>query len=181
LRSATIARNYAEALFDLGEGSGQTERYADLIDAIAGAVETSPEAQVMLMSPRVPKAKKAQVLASTMEGAPREFVLFLQALVKRGRQLLLREVASEYAALLDIKLNRVRAGVTLAKEPSESARRGIQEELSRRLGKEVIAAFSVEPQILGGAVVRVGDRVYDGSLRRRMTRLRRQLIAGGGR
>lgn len=181
MRPVTVARNYAEVLFDLGEQTGQTERYADLIDAVAGAVETTPEVQAVLISPRVPKAKKAQILASALHDMPRPFVLFLQALVKRGRQQVLREVANQYLALLDIKFNRVRAGVTLAREPSDEVRKSIQNELSRRLGKEVLAAFSVEPQILGGAVVRVGDRVYDGSLRRRMTRLRRQLLAGAGR
>jgi len=49
--------------------------------------------------------------------------------------------------------------------------------LSRALGKQVITVFGVDPQILGGAVVRVGERVYDGSVRRRLTRLRRQLLA----
>lgn len=181
MRSVTIARNYAEVLFDLGERSGQTERYADLLDTVVGAIETSPEVQAVLMSPRVPKAKKAQVLAGALRNTPREFVLFLQAVAKRGRQQLLREISDEYVALVDVKLNRVHAGVTLAKEPSEPVRQSIQQELSRRLGKAVIPTFSVEPQILGGTIVRIGDRVYDGSLRRRMVRLRRQLTAGMGR
>lgn len=181
MRPVTIARNYAEALFELGEQSGQATEFADLIDAVAGAVETAPAVQMVLVSPRVPKATKAKLLADALPQAPRPFVLFLQALVKRGRQQLLREIANEYLALLDLKFNRVRAGVTVAREPSEAARRSIQDELSRRLGKEVIAMFSVDPQILGGAVVRVGDRIYDGSVRRRMTRLRRQLLAGAGR
>ena len=181
MRPVTIARNYAEALFDLGERSGQTARYADLVDAVAGAVEATPDVQSVLMSPRVPKAKKAQILAGALPDAPREFVLFLQALVKRSRQQLLREIANEYLALLDVKLNRVRAGVTVAREPGPAARQGIQEELSRRLGKEVIAAFAIDREILGGAIVRVGDRVHDGSVRRRMTRLRRQLLQGTGR
>ena len=177
MSSLTIARNYAEALFDLGEGSGRTQQYADLIDAVAAAVETTPQVQAVLMSPRVPKAEKSRILASALRGAPREFVLFLQALVKRGRQHLLREIATEYLGLLDIKLNRIRAGVTLARPADEALRRGIQERLSRQLGKEVIASFSVDPAILGGTVVRVGERVYDGSVRRRMTKLRRQLLS----
>jgi F-type H+-transporting ATPase subunit delta len=175
--AVTIARNYAEALFDLGERSGQTQRYADLIDALAAAVETTPQVQAALMSPRVPKATKARILAGAMGDAPREFVLFLQALVKRGRQYLLREIATEYLALLDLKLNRIRAGVTLARPADETLRGVIQERLSRQLGKEVIASFSVDPAILGGAVVRVGERVHDGSVRRRLSKLRRQLIA----
>ena len=105
-------------------------------------------------------------------------MLFLQALVKRGRQRLLREIATEYQALLDIKHNRVRAGVTLARPADEALQRDIQAALSRQLGKEVLAAFHVDPEILGGTVVRVGERIHDGSVRRRMTKLRRHLLSG---
>jgi len=175
VRSATIARNYAEALFALGEPGGRTERFAELIDALAGAVETTPQVQAVLMSPRVPKSRKARLLSDALEGAPRELVLFLQSLVKRGRQRHLRDIATEYQALLDIKHNRVRAGVTLARPANESLQRDIEAALSRQLGKEVLAAFHVDPEILGGTVVRVGERIHDGSVRRRMTKLRRLL------
>jgi F-type H+-transporting ATPase subunit delta len=97
--------------------------------------------------------------------------------VRRGRQQILRPVATEYMNLLDQKLDRVRAGVTLARTPDEKLKRNIQEALSRQLGKQVIPAFSVDPEILGGTIVRVGERVLDGSVRRRMTKLRRQLLS----
>jgi F-type H+-transporting ATPase subunit delta len=176
LRTETIARNYAEAVFQLGERSGNIERYAELLDAVAAAVEQSPRVQAVLMSPKIPKADKAKLLSGALQEVPREFVLFLQALVKRGRQQLLREIATEYMNLLDQKLDRVRAGVTLARDPDEKLKRSIQDSLSRELGKQVLPAFSVDPEILGGAVVRVGERVMDGSLRRRMTKLRRHLV-----
>jgi F-type H+-transporting ATPase subunit delta len=176
VRAETIARNYAEALFALGEKSGQSELYAELMDAVAGAIETEPTVQGVLMSPRVTKAAKAKLLAASLPDAPREFVLFLQAVVKRSRQVLFRHIANEYLGLVDIKMNRVRAGVTLAKEPNEEMRRSIAAGLRQALKKEVITAYRVDPVILGGLVVRVGDRVYDGSVRRRMLRLRRQLV-----
>jgi F-type H+-transporting ATPase subunit delta len=131
----------------------------------------------VLMSPRVPKAEKARFLGGALRDAPREFVLFLQALVKRGRQQILRPIATEYLNLLDQKLDRVRAGVTVARTPDEKLKRAIQEALSRQLGKQVIPSFTVDPEILGGTIVRVGDRVLDGSLRRRMTKLRRHLLS----
>jgi F-type H+-transporting ATPase subunit delta len=177
LRAETIARNYAEALFDLGERSGQTQRYAELIDAVAAAVETTPQVQAVLMSPRVPKSEKSRILGAALQDVPRQFVLFLQALVKRGRQQVLGEIAAEYHSLLDIKFNRVRAGVTLARPADELLKKSIQDRLSQQLGKEVLATFAVDPEILGGAVVRVGERIHDGSIRRRATRLRRQLVA----
>ena len=176
MRTETIARNYAEALFDIAGRSAQPDRYADLIDAVAAAVETIPRVKAVLMSPRVPKAEKAKLLGAALKEAPRDFVLWLQALVKRGRQGILREVAAEYLALVDEKLNRVRASVTLARQPDDKLRQTIEESLARQLKKQVIAAYLVDPEILGGAVIRVGDRVLDGSVRRRMTKLRRQLL-----
>lgn len=178
MRAVTIARNYAETLFELGEKSGRTEQYGDLLEAVAGAVESTPAIRNMLMSPRVPKAEKSRLLAGGLQGAPREFVLFLQAVVRRGRAPLLRDIASEYSALLDRKFNRLRAGVTVARQPDERLRRTIQEGLSRAFGKEVIPTFHPDPEILGGAIVRVGERIYDGSLRRKLARLRRQLLTG---
>jgi F-type H+-transporting ATPase subunit delta len=104
-------------------------------------------------------------------------VLFLQAVVKRGRQALLDEIAREYEALLDVKHNRIRAGVTLARTIDEKLREQVRQGLSRHFGKDVVAEFSVDPEILGGAVVRIGTRYYDGSLRRKLTMLRRQLLS----
>ena len=91
---------------------------------------------------------------------------------------LLDAVAGAVQALLDVKLNRVHAGVTLAAVPDARLEKQIVERLGRALGREVRAHFRSDRGILGGVVVRVGDRVFDGSLRRRVAALRRQLLAG---
>lgn len=177
MRPITVARNYAETLFQLGEQTGKAEPYGELIDTVAGVVETTPAIGDMLMSPRVPKSEKARLIGAGLKDAPKQFVLFLQAVVRRGRGQLLRLIANEYAVLLDVKFNRVRAGVTLARKPDDALRQSIEAGLAKAFGKQVIATFSSDPQLLGGAVVRVGERVYDGSVRRRLTRLRQQLTS----
>jgi F-type H+-transporting ATPase subunit delta len=177
LRAATIALNYAEALFALGEKSGRAEEYHALLEALAAALDASPRAQAVLMSPKITKARKAELLAASLPGASREFVLFLTAVVKRGRQLLLGEMATQMAGLLDVKFNRVRAGITLAREPDEALRAAVTQALSKALGKDVVAGFAVEPEILGGAIIRVGDRLLDGSVRRKLLQLRRVLLS----
>ncbi len=177
MRAESIALNYAEALFELGERRGKAELFGDLMDAVAVAVQGSPRVQSVLMSPRITKAEKAQLLRHALPGAPAEFVGFLQAVVKRGRQGLFPEMAKAYIGLLDVKFRRLRASVVLAREPDESLRGSIAGALTRVMGKEVIPGFDVDPEILGGAIVRVGDRILDGSLRRRMARLRWQLLA----
>ncbi len=176
MRHEAIARNYAEALFELGEQQGESERYGTLLGALAAAVSGTPQVLAVMMSPRVPKAAKAQLLADALPDAPKPFVLFLQALVKRGRQGLLDEIAQVYGAMVDGKLNRVRVGVTLAHPADGALQKEIVAGLTAALGKEALVGFAADPAILGGSVVRVGDRVHDGSLRRKLIMLRRQLL-----
>jgi F-type H+-transporting ATPase subunit delta len=177
VRAESVALNYAEALFELGEGSGKTELYMDLLDAVANGIGAVPRARAVLRSPKVTKAQKCALLAAALPGVPAEFLGFLQAVIKRGRQALFGEMVNQYQKLLDQKLNRVRAAVTLARPADEALRRRIAESLGRVVGKEVLPHFHEDPEILGGIMVRVGDRVFDGSVRRRMTLLRRQLLA----
>jgi F-type H+-transporting ATPase subunit delta len=121
--------------------------------------------------------RKAELLAASLPGVPRELVLFLQAVVKRGRQLMLADIADAYSALLDQQHNRVRAGITLAREPDPALKQAIVGALEEALNKEVVAGWAVEPELIGGAVIRVGDRVMDGSVRRKLKQLRRQLLS----
>ena len=176
MRAESVGLNYAQALFILGEKSGHTAVYADWLDSLAGAIAVSPKVQAVLASPKVTRAEKTDLLTRSILGAPQELKLFLNAVVKRGRQGYLAEIATGYLGLLDIKFNRVRAGVTLARKPDEALKAAIVNALERQVGKEVIATFSEDPSILGGVVVRVGNRVLDGSVKRRVTRLRRQLL-----
>jgi len=177
LRQETVALNYAEALFALAEADGSYESFAEYMDALASAVEQAPAVQAVLMSPRVTKDQKAALVAGALGDAPRPLVLFLRAVIKRGRQGLFRDIADAYLGLVDVKFNRVRADVTLARAADEALRQSIQDALERLLAKEVHTRYHTEPAILGGAVIRVGDRVYDGSIRRRATMLRRQLLS----
>jgi len=177
LRSESIARNYAEALFALAERNGNVDAFSAWIDALSGAILASPRVEATLLSPKVPKAAKTLLLTGAVAGAPGEFVHFLAAVVKRGRQVLLPAIATKFHELNDVRLNRVRAGVILAREPNEQLKEQIKRSLQEQLGKEVIPTFSVDPEILGGAIVRLGDRVLDGSVKRRIVRLRRQLLS----
>jgi F-type H+-transporting ATPase subunit delta len=86
-------------------------------------------------------------------------------------------MATEYLDLLDIKLDRVRATVTIARAADNKLQKQIAQRLTKAIGKEVLPSFHVDKAILGGVIVRVGDRVFDGSVKRRMSRLRRQLLA----
>ena len=176
MRNPAIARNYAEALFALSETTGRAEEYAGLIEAVAAAITTSPEIEAVLTSPRVPKARKVELVGQALKAVPVEFMRFVQGVVRRGRQLYFTDIAREYGALVDTKFNRLRATVSLARQPNQALQDSIRAELSRALGKEVHPTFHVDASLLGGTIVKVGDRIFDGSLRRKMASLRRQLL-----
>lgn len=173
MRDTTIARNYAEALFALARKAGDLPGWGRLINDVAAAATSDRTLQLFLESPKISEArKKALFTRAYQDRAPRLFVRFLHALVTNGRQTLIPGIAQEYHALVDEAEGRMHATVTVAQEPDEATRAAVSRELSRAFGKQVVPHFSVNPAIVGGIIVRAGDTVLDGSVRRRLATLR---------
>jgi F-type H+-transporting ATPase subunit delta len=130
-----------------------------------------------LESPKISEAQKNEVFFQALgDRVPRHFLRFLQTLVRKRRQMLIPEISSEYDKLLDVHEGRVHANVTVARETSAEDESRIAEHLSRVIGKTVVPHLHVNPAILGGVVVKIGDTVMDGSVRRRLGRLRNQIL-----
>ena len=177
MREPTIAKNYAEALIDLAQKDGDLAKWGRLIDQFADAMNSDAKLAGFLASPRVAASEKNRILALALEGqVPQTFLRFIQAMVKNRRQLLIPMVATEYHSLVDVVENRVHAAVTVAKAASEADQKLIADRLSKVVGKTVVPHFYVNPAVLGGLVVRVGDTVLDGSVRRRLARLKTQML-----
>lgn len=177
MREPTIARNYAEALLELAQKAGDLRGWGEMLDKIADAMETDRRLRVFLESPRVSAQRKNQILQKALGSQlPRTFVRYLQALVNHRRQMIIPVIAHEYHDLVDRVEGRVHASVTVVREPDEADRALLMTQLSRSLGKEVVPHFHVNPSILGGVIVRVGDTVLDGSIRRRLAKLRSAML-----
>jgi F-type H+-transporting ATPase subunit delta len=178
MRDVSIARNYAEALLALAEKAKDAEGWGVLVSALGDAVGEDETLQRFLEAPQVSAGEKNVVLGKALEAAkaPRHFVLFVQKLVSNRRQMLLPVIAVEYQNLLDAAAGRVHARVTVSREYDEKAREALKASLTKALKKTVVAHITVDPRILGGLVVRVGDTVMDGSVRRRLTKLRDTLL-----
>ncbi|HWH52823.1 MAG TPA: F0F1 ATP synthase subunit delta [Gemmatimonadales bacterium] len=177
MREPTIARNYAETLLELARRAGDLRGWGELVEQVSDAVETDRRLRIFLESPRVSGQQKKDVIQKAFGGAlPRDFVRFLQALVTHRRQMLIPAIAHEYHDLVDQVEGRVHASVTVARDADEADRNVIATQLSRALGKDVVPHFHVNPAILGGVVVRVGDTVLDGSVRRRLSVLRAGML-----
>ena len=177
MRETTIARNYADALLSLARKANDTDGWGRTIGEVADAVSGDATLRHFLESPRVSVTQKRELLGRAFQDrVPTLFLRFLQTVVTKGRQLLLPEIATEYRALLDEAEGRVHARVTFARPVSDAERDAVAAGLSKRLGKEVVPHVTINPEIIGGVVVRVGDQVMDGSVRRRMRLLRERLL-----
>ncbi|HEX3866596.1 MAG TPA: F0F1 ATP synthase subunit delta [Gemmatimonadaceae bacterium] len=177
MREPTIVRNYAETLLALAQKAGDLAGWGDMIDSIGDAMETDRRLRLFLESPRVSAQRKNETFQKAYGAQlPRPFVRFLQALVSNRRQMLIPAIAHEYHDLVDAVEGRVHAAVTVVRDVDDADRESIAKHLSRSLGKDVVPHFHVNPSILGGVIVRVGDTVLDGSVRRRLATLRTKML-----
>jgi F-type H+-transporting ATPase subunit delta len=176
-----IARNYAETLFDLAMQHGGMEtvdRYLLALDEVAELIESDPRIGEFLATPRVDVDTRKSVIRDAFAGrVPENFLRFLLIVVEKRRQTLLPVIATEFHELVDQAHNRLRAEIVVAAEPGSAGRAEIVETLERKLGRHLLPTFRVDTELIGGVVVRIGDRVVDGSLRRRMADLRRRLLS----
>jgi F-type H+-transporting ATPase subunit delta len=178
MRDTSIARNYAEALLALARKANDTAGWGAAVSALGDAVAQDATLQRFLDAPQVSAAQKNAVLGKALAGTTAPlFVRFVQKLVTNRRQMLLPVIATEYHTLLDEAEGRVHARVTVAREYDAATRDAIAAALGKALKKTVVPHVTVDPRILGGVVVRVGDTVMDGSVRRKLSRLRDRLIA----
>jgi F-type H+-transporting ATPase subunit delta len=178
-----VARNYAAALAELAaqEGPHAAARYGELLDALAGAIASDARVEAVMLSPRVTKAAKRDVLARALRDvAPAPFIRFLGAIVQRGRQGMLPQISAAYQAMVDVQMNRVHAGVVTARALDEALARDVTARLQQSIGKTVVPHFRTDASLIGGIMVRIGDRVYDGSLRRRLRLLRHRMLHAPG-
>jgi F-type H+-transporting ATPase subunit delta len=177
MREPTIAKNYAETLLELAQRANDLRGWGEMLDQISDAMETDRRLRTFLESPRVSAQRKNEILQKAYGAQlPRNFLRFLQALVSHRRQMLIPVIAHTYHDLVDQVEGRVHASVTVARPADDSDREVVTKQLSRVLGKTVVPHFHVNPGILGGVIVRVGDTVLDGSVRRRLATLRARML-----
>ena len=177
MRDETVARSYAETLFELAQRHEGVEAFGAGIEMVARLLDDDSQFRLFLETPRIADADKKSVLQTAFGAAlPKNLLNFLLITIDKRRQRLLREIALQYHALVDEDLGREHVEVTVARSVDDDTRGMIAKRLSVLLGKEAIPHVRVDPGILGGIIARTGDTIYDGSVKRRLDGMRRTLM-----
>jgi len=178
MKVEVAAKRYAQAAFDIARETNDFDRWAQDLQAIADLVAL-PGVLDVLGSSRVPSEVKARLLRSGLVGVGPLASNLAHLLVEKGRIGLAEQVRDEYQRLLDDYLGVAKAQVVTAVRLSEDESRAVVQRLKELTGKDIVLEARVEPDILGGLIARVGDRLIDGSTLTRLVDLRRRLAGEG--
>jgi F-type H+-transporting ATPase subunit delta len=176
-----VARRYAQALLELAVEKGQVDKVVADMSTVADAWNTSPELRNAIENPLVSHPVKKGVmgeLADQIGAAPitRNALLLM---VDRRRTRALPYLAKSLRELADARQGLLRAEVTTAAPLSDAYYGRLQAQLEKMTGMRVVVERRTDPAVIGGVVTRIGDRIFDGSLRTRLESLRDALLPAG--
>ncbi|MGA9855155.1 MAG: F0F1 ATP synthase subunit delta [Gammaproteobacteria bacterium] len=175
----TLARPYAKAVFELASEHQQAEQWSELLKLLAGFTRNH-EAQVMLGDPRIPAAVRAEVfleLCSKSGHKPDAHASnFVKLLAENQRLPILPEIAVEYAALREQAENVVEVELRAAARVDAGEQARINTALKQKLRRDIKLTCVTDPTLIGGAVIRAGDLVIDGSVLEKLSRLAAAII-----
>lgn len=175
--TGSLARRYAKAVIELGVASNTTDKLGADLRALAGALKTSAELVTVLTNPAIRRADRRKVLDALLQriGAHAHTKNLVYLLLDGERMSHLEAIAREVDAMIAARSGRVTAEITSAKPLDPAQLSQITAVLEKLSGKKVDVTKKHDPELLGGVVAKVGDVVYDGSLRTQLRTLRDEL------
>jgi F-type H+-transporting ATPase subunit delta len=175
--SHPVARVYAAALARIGNETNSLGQISDDIEAVRRLYDTNEWFRGFFTSPRLDrKAKWIGIEKAVGKGVCPPVLGLLRVLIKKGRESVFDNIADQFAILKDEVENRVHAHVLVAQPLTPELRKSLEDRLGRETGKTVQLHERVDPAVLGGAAIRVGDRIIDRTLKTRLAVLKKQLL-----
>ncbi|MCF6093223.1 F0F1 ATP synthase subunit delta [Microaerobacter geothermalis] len=174
--SGAVAKRYARALFEVAEQKGKLEEVEKDLTAMLGVLNEHPDLRKLLAHPGLHAEEKKEQMKLIFSGKwTEETENFIFLLIDRRREQVLEQVVEEYTKLANQGRGIADAIVTTAQPLSKEDENEIAQRFGKVLSKQLRITNVVDKNILGGIVVRIGDRVYDGSIAGKLKRFKQQL------
>ena len=180
MSATVIARRYAKALLNLATQGDQVEAVSQGLDDLVEVLAQSPRLGIVLISPQVTQAEKNRVIAELLKRTqvPALVDQFVRFLAHKRRTTILGDVRAVFHELADKRLGRAQAQLTVAAPISKAEEKRLRETYEKLSGKQITLHVRIDPDILGGAVTRIGSTVWDGSLRNTLNAMRTAITQG---
>lgn len=179
MKTSTIGRRYGAALFEIAEEQKLTAKIETELADFVAAWESSRDLRDVFENPQVSQDVRKKVLAGVLQkiGASKLLQNTLSLLSDRRRMRHVPEVAAAFQALVEARTGKVRAEVTSASPLPDAYYEQLEKVLGEVTGKQVILVRKQDPSLIAGVVTRVGDKIFDGSLKNRLNELKEELLA----
>jgi F-type H+-transporting ATPase subunit delta len=172
------APKYAKALFEIGERDGKLDVFSEQLKSVATVFNTHRDLSQLMFHPQVNTQVKKETLQKIFgQDIDKIIMNFLMLLVDRRRISGINNIWNEFRHLFNAAKNVEEAEVTTAVSLSETVKAALQQKLSKVTGKNIVLHMKVNPSIVGGVVVRIGDKLIDGSIVSQLANLRRVLTS----
>jgi F-type H+-transporting ATPase subunit delta len=173
-----LAQVYGRSLFEVAREHGKLDELREQLGQFADALNENHELAVFFFSPYFSTKEKQDALGRMLDGADPLFVNFLSVLIENHRMPVIFRIRLEYERLWEEENRMLPVEITsaIALDPTTTERLG--EKIGERAGRKVTLAARVDPDILGGIIIRVGNSILDASIRNRLEQLRRHVAQG---
>ncbi|GAV24191.1 ATP synthase subunit delta [Carboxydothermus islandicus] len=175
MKSLAVAKRYASALFELAREKGAIDTIAHDFEVLEKAIQETPDVKKVLDNPVLIPAAKKELLEKLFPDFHPITKSFLKLLVDKRREVYLPEIIALFAEKLREERGEMLVEVESARELKGDLSNLIKDKLSKLSGKKVTLKVRTNPDLIGGIVVRVGNKVYDGSIKNQLYRLKRSI------
>ncbi|HLB22052.1 MAG TPA: ATP synthase F1 subunit delta [Solirubrobacteraceae bacterium] len=173
-----LAEVYARSLFEVARESGKLDELREQLGQFADALDSNRELAVFFFSPYFSTKEKQEGLARMLDGADETFLNFLKLLIENHRMPVIFRTRQQYERMWERENELLPVDITSAIELDAETTEGLGRSIGERAGRKVKLAAHVDPDILGGIVLRVGNSILDASIRNRLEQLRRHVAQG---
>ena len=170
-----LAEVYARSLFEVARDQGKLDELREQLGQFADALDSNRELAVFFFSPYFSTAEKQDGLDRMLDGADASLINFLKLLIENHRMPIIFRVRRDYDALWEDENKLLPVRVTSAVELDSKTVSQIGDKITEQTGRKVDLSAEVDPDILGGIVIRVGNSILDASIRNRLESLRKQV------
>ncbi len=168
-----IAKRYASAIYDIAESSDKIGEIREALNILAENYNEDEEFKVFLLDPSIKYDEKVRYLHKSFDFISEDAFKIINYLVKKGRVSLAEKIRDSYLKIYYEKNNKILVNATFTKELSDNQRKALMKKLEEKYKKKIVLNLSVDEELIGGGIIKIGNKVIDGSIKSQIENIKK--------
>ena len=168
-----IAKRYASAIYDIAESSDKIGEIREALNILAENYNEDEEFKVFLLDPSIKYDEKVKYIHKSFDFISEDAFKIINYLVKKGRVSLAEKIRDSYLKIYYEKNNKILVNATFTKELSDNQREALMKKLEEKYKKKIVLNLSVDEELIGGGIIKIGNKVIDGSIKSQIENIKK--------